>query len=270
MGSLSKNYSPTNKAVLDIVEQMQSAFTTGSVSRILTSMRSHAPYAAEPNTLMDRMYAMPTLGWSCWDMSVLLVELLKRQGIHAGVTVGFGAEKRAPAQPHSLVRVEDESDPSGTFYSDPYFGVPFISRSPDRTHWSNDSVRAQWSSPSRHHYTDMLFVNHRAHSRPMGYQIMAGVLSHEQLQSALWQAEEFGKPVQCIRGRGDNRLWRIVRRTTQDQYAAAEESTWRLVGSRQSPEVPDQREGNWYELTSAYTDLTAVERQCALDHLFQA
>lgn len=261
MSHSAETLSPTKSLVASLTTRMEQAFVTGSVSRVLTHLTSHAPYASDPEALKARMASMPTLGWSCWDMTVLMVTLLREQGVDAGATIGFGAEHRAPAQPHSLVRVTEED--GSYFYSDPYFGVGIISRDAPFSRWHAATGYAYWTSPMRHSYTDKMFVNHKAHNREYGYQILPGVLSEEQLQGALWQAEEFGGSTQYLRGLGDGKLWRIVCREDR----VAEQTQWDL--SDQFATVT-QTTGNWFELRDSYIEQTKNERADVVNSLLGA
>lgn len=254
--------SPVQQHVSDIVADMEAAFVTGSHSRVMTSMTSHVPYASDIAFLKTSMQNMPTLGWSCWDMSTLLAHLLNRQGIEAGITIAFGAEPGAPAVPHSMVRIVD--DTNEVFYSDPYFGVGVLSdANPSTKIWLSRTVHASMHTPMRHSNTHMVSVAHKSHPRDYDYHVLPGVLTSEQLQGALWQAEHYGGSRRYLRSIGGGSLWLLKSGLQGDAESIC--SQWQHANVIAPAKVT---EGNWWELKAMIEELSANDRESALERVF--
>lgn len=253
--------SPVQKYICEVVADMEAAFVTGSYSRVLTSMTSHVPYASDISFLTQSMHNMPTLGWSCWDMSTLLAHLLNRQGIEAGITIGFGAEQGAPAVPHSMVRVTD--DDNTVFYSDPYFGIGVIGDTSPLNLWLSRTVHSSMSHPERHPYTKIITVAHKSHPRDYAYHVLPGVLTDEQLQGALWQAESFGGMRRYLRSVGDGSLWLLKSGPQGDEDSVCSQWSHDYIIS-----PAQMTTGNWWQLKEMIETRSAVERNAAVERVF--
>lgn len=268
--------SDTQETVSAVVRDMELAFATGSYSRVLTSMTSHIPYASNVEHLRSMMFTQPALGWSCWEMSVLLVQLLKERGIDSGVTIAFGAEEGAQATPHSLVRVIEEN---GTiFYADPYFGIgalglattlndTYVRRGPlsDAAKWWNSpTVHGHISVPTRHERAFIITISHRAHPRDFRYHVLPGVLTPEQLDGALWQAELFGAVRLNLRFVNHEYVALLRKDISEDEKSVS--LRWNFADVIPQTIVTT---GSWYEITTIARNDGEKSRNEALKRLAQ-
>lgn len=251
--------SEIGNTVYDLVSAMETALHVGGYVRVLTRMFHKAPLPTQPQRLLETMAKNTQGGWSCWDVSVALVELLRQRGISAGVTTSFGAEPGAPSEPHALVRVDDNGT---SLLADPYFGVGVLA--PNGT-WHSDTSRASVRAPSANGGAERVQLEHRTYTRRYGYHILPGVLTSEQLTAMTWQALEYGELVPHLRGVGNGTAWRLIRDISSDTYQA-ELRSWGLDIRHAEP--PLVVHGNFFEMCDFLLADRATERENALQFLF--
>lgn len=252
---------PIARRTSEMVGALERSVFVGGYARVrvLRQWAGRGP-ATEPAQALDRVAANPTAGWSCWDVSLALVELLEREGICAGVTAGLGAEPGAPAEPDALVRVTDEH--GRTFLADPYFGIGAVGASAHR--WVGPDQRAHLASRLGRGGAEMLHVEHRTYRRPYRYHVLPGTLSVAQRATMAWQALDYGEPVRHVRGRDGTVLARVVHR--EDGTGWADLRGWSSGGALEG-DSSRAADGEFHGLLTALADVTGGSRLAALTSL---
>lgn len=251
--------------VFFLVRDMELAFATGTASRneIKYADNKKVPFAARNiDALTSAMFERPWLGWSCWEMSTLFVELLRQRGVVSGITIGLGAEPGAPVIPHSIVRVKHQS---GFIYADPHFGLPGMSF--DMPVASSVQFRSQFTRSDRHALTTMLHVNDKSSGKDYSYHIQDGILTPEQLLGNIYQAEFYGGNSTYIRGVYNDHVF------TAKRDEDAQESTLKLTKISELKRPMESREEpvietlDWSTIEQRLAVETSQQRYAAIQRL---